>query len=145
MRGAFEDRRAIAVLHNLSRLHDVDLIGDIGDHREIVADEEHADVAGLLQLGDQRENLRLDRDIQRRGGLIRDQQARFVDQRHGDHYPLAHAAGKLVGVTVHGGLGVADTDFAQQFDSALSRPGFRGAAMHQQGLDQLLADAHKRI
>ena len=141
----FEDRRAIAVLDNPPVLHNADPVGDIGDYGKIVADQQHADVAALLQLGDQGENLRLDGHVQRRCGFIRDQQARFVDQRHGDHHPLAHTAGKLVGVTVHSGLGIADTDFAQQFDSAFSRLGFCHAAMHPQGFDQLRADAHKRI
>ena len=42
------------------------------------------------------QDLRLDRDVQRGGGLVGDQQARLTGQRHRDHRALAHAARKPV-------------------------------------------------
>ena len=41
------------------------------------------------------QDLRLDRDVERRRRLVGDQQRRAADQRHGDHRALAQAAGKL--------------------------------------------------
>ena len=49
-----------------------------------------------LQLLDQRQDLRLDGHVQRRGGLVGDQQRGLAGQRHGDHHALAHAARQLV-------------------------------------------------
>ncbi len=39
------------------------------------------------------QNLRLYRNVERRGGFIGDQQLRSADQRHGDHDTLAQTAG----------------------------------------------------
>ena len=57
--------------------------------------------AGLLaQLAQQVEDLRLDRDVERGGRLVGDQQRRRAGERHGDHHALAHAAGQLVRILV---------------------------------------------
>ncbi len=53
-----------------------------------------------LQVAQQVQHLRLDRDVQRRDGLVGDQQLRFQRQRAGDADPLALAAGELVRVAV---------------------------------------------
>jgi hypothetical protein len=48
------------------------------------------------QVLQQRHDLRLDRRIERRRGLVGEQQIRLDQERHGDHHSLAHAARKLV-------------------------------------------------
>ena len=53
-------------------------------------------------LSHQREDLRLDRDVERRRRLVGDQQQRIAGQRHGDHHALAHAAGQLVRIVARG-------------------------------------------
>ena len=55
----FKNIQASPPFNYLAILHHDDLVGDIGDHREIVADKNHADVAFFLQVGYQLENLRL--------------------------------------------------------------------------------------
>ena len=42
------------------------------------------------------EDLRLDRDVERRRRLVGDQQLRLAGERHRDHRALAHAARELV-------------------------------------------------
>ena len=49
-----------------------------------------------LSWRDQVEDLRLDRDVERGGRLVGDQQLRIAGERHGDHHALAHAARELV-------------------------------------------------
>ena len=49
-----------------------------------------------LQRLQQLEDLRLDGDVERGGGLVGDQQVGLVGERHGDHDALALAAGELV-------------------------------------------------
>ena len=59
-----------------------------------------------LRFAQQFEDLRLDGDVEGGGGLVGDQDVRLARQRHGDHHPLAHAAGQLVRVfaqTLFGG------------------------------------------
>ncbi len=57
-----------------------------------------------LQLAHQLQDLRLHGDVQRRGGLVGDQQVRPAQQRRGDHHALAHAAGELVGIACRSAL-----------------------------------------
>ncbi len=81
-----------ALLHGDAVLHDQHIVGQARDHAEIVADEDHTQVAPFAQSVDEEQDLLLHGDIERGGGLVRDQQARFGNQRHGDHHALAHAA-----------------------------------------------------
>mgnify|MGYP003694400329 CR=1 FL=1 len=51
------------------------------------------------------EDLRLDRDVERRGRLVGDQELGPAGERHGDHHALAHAAGKIVRIVVDAAAG----------------------------------------
>ena len=42
------------------------------------------------------EDLGLDRDVQRRGRLVGDEELRVAGEGHGDHHALAHPAAELV-------------------------------------------------
>jgi hypothetical protein len=44
-------------------------VGGLGDHAHVVGDEEDRHALFLLKILDELENLRLDRDVQRRAGL----------------------------------------------------------------------------
>ncbi len=54
----------------------------------------------LLQLVQQRQHLRLDRDVERGGRLVGEQHVGAAGERHRDHHALAHAAGELVRIVV---------------------------------------------
>ena len=58
-----------------------------------MGDEQERHALGLLDIGEQGEDLRLDGDVQRGRRLVGDQQVRPVGQRHGDHHTLALSAG----------------------------------------------------
>ena len=68
----------------------------MADHREIVADQEIGDAGVALQVAHQVEHLRLDRDVERRDRLVRDDQLGARDQRPRDGDALALAAGEFV-------------------------------------------------
>jgi hypothetical protein len=55
---------------------------------------------------EQSDDLRLHGDVECGGGLVCDEQARAVDERHGDHDALALAAGELMRVVVEAALWV---------------------------------------
>ena len=59
-----------------------------------------AEPKSRAQLADQRQDLRLDRDVERRRRLVGDQQVGVARERHRDHRALAHAARELVRVVV---------------------------------------------
>ena len=61
-------------------------------------DQQQCQPQFLLQLLQQPQDLRLHRHIERRCRLVGDQQLRIAHQRHGDHHPLAQAAGELMGI-----------------------------------------------
>ena len=63
-----------------------------------MGDEDHGHVPLALLVLQQVEDLGLDGDVERGGGLVGEQQLRTAGQGDGDHHPLAHAAGQLVGV-----------------------------------------------
>ena len=54
------------------------------------------DMANSVEIGEQLEDLRLDRDVERRRGLVGDHELRTAAERHRDHHALAHAAGELM-------------------------------------------------
>ena len=56
-------------------VHHGDAVGHLGDDAEVVRDEQQRQVELLLQLAQQVENLRLDRDVERRRRLVGDDAA----------------------------------------------------------------------
>ena len=87
-----EDVLDRAGLHHPASVHDHYLGGHIGDDAEIVRDEQHRHAQLALQRADQLEDLRLDRDVERGGRLVRDEQRRPADERHRDHRALAQSS-----------------------------------------------------
>ena len=91
------------------------------------------------------QDLRLDRDVQRGGRLVGDQQLRLVGHRHGDHHPLPHAARELVRVLLHALARLRDRDQVEQIDRARHRGLAREVAVDADRLDDLLADPQHGI
>ena len=61
----------------------------------------------------QLQDLRLHRDVERRGRLVGDQQIGLVGERHGDHHALALAAGKLVRIAAEPALRLGNADLGR--------------------------------
>jgi hypothetical protein len=110
-----------------------------------VGDQDHRRPGLDQQRLQQVQDLRLDRDVQRGGRLVGDDQRGPAGDGHGDHHPLAHAAGELVGVVVQALAGVGDGDLGEQ----VARGGARLAPVHAlveaQGLGDLLPDRQDRV
>ena len=95
-----EDRVGVAVLDDVPEVHDRDPVRDVPDDAEVVRDEEVGEVEVLLEALEQVQDLRLDRDVERRDRLVADDQLRRERQRPGDADPLPLAARELVRVAV---------------------------------------------
>jgi len=119
-----------ALFDDFAILHHADTVGDAAHDAKIMGDEEKAQVFTRLQLGQQIEDLRLNRHIQRGGRLVRNQQLRPVGQCHGDHHPLALPAGQLMRIGRQAAFSVADADLTQKFHDPRPR-GRAGQALMQ--------------
>src|SRR6516164_6511300 len=136
------DRRT---LDDLARIHDGDLVANLGDHSEIVGYENDRGIGGGLQVTHEVEDLRLNGDVERRRGLVGNQELRIASECESDHCPLAHAAGKPMRIVVDALLGRWDFHQPQQIDGARTRLSSRQAAVADEGLRNLLAYRVDRI
>src|SRR3546814_1409400 len=82
--GSVEDILGDGDLHHAAEIHDDHAVGDVLDHREVVADEEIGEVEVLAQVHEKVDDLGLDRDVQRSDGLVADQEARLHRQCAGN-------------------------------------------------------------
>ncbi len=136
--GVSEDLPRLSLLDDAPVLHHAHPLGHALDDAEVVRDQQHRHAHALLQLAQQLEDLRLDGDVERRGGLVGDEEVRLVGERHGDHHALALAARELMGVGAEALLGLLDADHVQQLQRALARRRRRHALVQDQRLTDLL-------
>ncbi len=74
--GQLKSASAVGHLDDLAGAHHRDAVAHLADHREIVADEQQRQAGRVAQILQQVQDLRLDRDIERGGRLVADDQAR---------------------------------------------------------------------
>ena len=115
------------------------------DQTQVVRDEDQAHAALAHQPIQNGQHLQLHRDIQRRGGLIGNQQLGVGDQHHGDHGALAHAARHLMRVEPVDPYRIVNLHRLKRSQSAPARLGTADPAVGTQCLDNLLADGHDRV
>ncbi|KUG29211.1 hypothetical protein ASZ90_000913 [hydrocarbon metagenome] len=139
MQGAGEKRRHVAVFGHLSGIHDGRVVAGLGHHPQVVGDEQDGRALGGGQVQHEGQDLLLDGDVQGRGGFVGDEQVRGQAQGHGDHHPLAHASGKLMGKAGQAAFGIGDAHQGQHASSLGQglAPGL--APMQADGLGDLLA------
>ena len=98
------------------------------------------------QLPQQAQDLLLGGDVERRGRLVRDHQARGAGERRGDQQPLPLAAGELVRVALQRRLRIGQLHAARTAPAA-GRDGVRrsarGVPAHR--LQQLRTDGEERV
>jgi hypothetical protein len=135
-----EDLAHRRVLDDAAAIHDEDAVAEPGHHAERMGDQHDRGVAAALELAHEIEDLRLDGDVERGGGLIGDQQIRLAEQRHRDHHALAHAAGEFVRIRVEPARRLGDAHALEERDRGGPRLGLAHAAVGDQNLGHLPAD-----
>src|SRR5207302_787898 len=123
--------------------HDGDAITQVLHDLQIVRDEQVRQLALALQLDEQIDDLRLDRDVERAQRLVGDDEARLDRERARDADALALAAGELVRIARRD-LG-AQADDVEQFGDALFARGGVAEAVDDERLVEDVADGHARI
>ena len=88
-----------ALLHQMAVLHHRHPVGELAHQVQVVRDQQHRHAVLPLQLGQQVQDLRAQRHVQRRGRLVGQQQPGPARQRHRDHRALALAARELVRIS----------------------------------------------
>jgi hypothetical protein len=137
-----EQRAPVRELDDSAKVHHRDARGDVLHHRQVVGDEDIGEAEAPLQVLQQVDDLRLDRDVERRHRLVADDQARLDRQGAGDGDALPLAAGEFVGVAR--GMRFCEADELQQ----LAHPLLFLSGMQTvkpQRLFQHRADRHARI
>ena len=127
-------------------LHHHDAVRDLGHNAKIMGDEHHAGVVPGLKFGDQPQDLRLRRHVERCRRLVRNQEARVEDQGHRDHRALPLAAGQLVRKRGDDALRLGQLDLGKQGEDPLAPLG----PAHLRGVDDqhlldLAAHGHQRV
>ena len=126
-------------------IHDNRTVGDLGDDPHVVRDEQDGHVLLVLKLLYKLQDLRLDRDVERRGRFVGNEQFRSTGERHGNHDPLNHAAGKLVRIVIEAGLDCWDAHSLQEPQRFGMHLTCRKIAVPSQCLGHLCADGMHRI
>src|SRR5437879_7149425 len=137
MRWRLEDRLSGSKFYHAAGVHYGDAVRDLGDYGEIVRDEEHGQAELGAKFSEQVEDLGLDGDIERGGGLVGDEQLRAIHDGHRDHDALAHAAGELVRIVAGAADGLGDGDVGHGLDGEASGFVFRARAVSQNGFGDL--------
>src|SRR2546429_1247931 len=96
-----------------------DVVGHLRDDPEVMADEQDRRADLVHEFLHEGEHLRLNRDVEGARGLVGDQQGGLGAQRDGDHDPLAHPSGELVGIQVQNRLGIVDSNQLQVVEDIL--------------------------
>ena len=140
-----EDERRCALLHDPSRKHDRDPIGERGDDAQVVRDQQNREAALAPFAVDQPQDLELDGDIQCGGRLVGDQDLRIPAESGGDQYALRHSAGELEGVVPRAVLRLRDADLAEQLDDPPARVPPAHPEMQPQRLGNLRPRGRGRV
>ena len=131
-------------LDDAAEIHHGDAVGDVLHHREIVGDEDVGEAEPLLQVAQQVEDLRADRDVERRHRLVADDQLRLDRERAGDRDALALAAGEFVRIAA--ARNAARRPTSRSSSSTRARRAAGGTrSCSASGSPRICADRHARI
>ncbi|MNI72743.1 hypothetical protein D3C73_1287020 [compost metagenome] len=118
-----EDFPSRSGLDHFTRVHDDDAVAHAGNNAKVMGDQNDRCAELFLHIFHYFHDLCLNRNVERSGRLVRNQQSRTAGQRDRNHYTLPHTAGELMGILVKAGLGILDTDKLQHFNATLGRFG----------------------
>src|SRR5450756_41816 len=143
--GVREDIDGRARLDHPSRVHHHYALAHAGHHAQVVRDQDGRGAEVTVDMAQQVEDLRLDRDVECGGRFVGDQHLRRGGETHRDHGPLAHPTGKLVWIVPSPCLGCRDAHPAQHRDGHGHRFGPVQAVMHANGLRNLPPGSEHRV
>src|SRR5215208_2373432 len=132
-----------AFLDDTASVHYGHPVGDLGENREVVGNDEQGEVPLFAELCQEVQDLGLYHDVERRRRLVSDHQRRVARQGHSDHNPLAHPAGELVRVVISPARRDANT--LEKLLHAAASFASGDTLMKQDRLDDLVPDSPHRV
>ena len=130
----------VTFLDQSAEIHHGHPVRCLGNHTQIVGDEEDRHVKLAHQILHQVDDLGLDGHIEGGCRLIGDKQLWFGGKRHGDHRPLAHTAGELEGILGEALRRVRNSHPRQHLDGNFLGPCRVHVRMDQQLFNHLSAN-----
>ena len=130
-------------LHHLAEVHHAHAVGHVLHHVQAVRDEQVREAEALLEVVEEVQHLRLDRDVERRHRLVAHDELRVHRQSARDAHALTLAAGELVGVAV--AHVVREAHALQKLVNAAFHLVLRQDVVRDDGLGDDVADAHARV
>ena len=140
-----EDLLDRTLLDHLAAVHDDHAIGHLRNDRHVMGHEQHRHSVFALQAVDERQNLGLDRHVQRGRRLVGDEEARLARHRHRDHDALAHAAREFVRILFEAPLRLRNANAFEELDRPRPRLFPAQSAMDPETVDELPLDGEDRI
>src|SRR6266496_1268350 len=138
------ERLPVGQLDDLAEVHHGHLVRDVANRREVVGHEQIRQAEAGLELLEQVDDLRLNRDVQGRDRLVADDEGRLHGERARDAHPLALAPRELVRIALrHGGQEARVTE--KLLDARLAGRAVGDDAVDGQGLGDHLAHRHARV
>ena len=145
MAGVVENLLAQADFHNVPGVHHGDAVGHVGHHPQVMGNIHAGEAQPIPQFLNQGKNLRLNGHVQGGGGLVADEDLRPAGHGDGDDHPLAHAAGKFVGILPGPALGFVDAYVLQYGKHLGVGPVAVDLLVQQDGLFNLRPDGFQRV
>ena len=130
-------------LDELAAVHHRDPVAHRAHDGEVVRDEEIREPEVVLEVLEQVQDLRLDRDVERRDRLVADDQLRVERERARDPDPLPLAARELVRVAVREAR--VEADDVEQLADPRRAVAARADPVHDERLADDVADGHARV
>ena len=134
-----------ALLDQHAFFHHRHTVGKAAHQIEVVGNHQHSHAGLTLKVGQQIQNLAAQRHIQRRGGLIGQQQPGATAQCHGNHRALALPAAELVRKALRTALWLGNAGGGQQLYRLLLRLRLAQRLFELQHLGHLIAHRHQRV
>ena len=140
-----EELGGLGLLGLLPAVHHDDAVGAPGDDAHVVGDEEQAHVELGTEAIDDVQDLGLDRHVERRRGLVGDQELGPTDESHGDDHTLAQTTRELEGVLTEPFLGPRHLHHLQYLEGAETRLLVGRAFVDAQPFTDLTPDLGRRV
>ena len=132
-------------LDHLARVHDEHPVADLQDEAQVVRDVDLRGAVLAADVGDELGDAGLDRDVERGGRLVEEQERGVREQRHRDDHALLLPARDLVRVRRHHAVGVGEADVVEHLHRAVVGLGVGDALVGHRHLLELGAEGEARI